>query len=126
MSDPQEFPQGARVLIVEDEAFIALDIAYGVEQAGGVPVGPATTVAEALRLIEAERPDSAIVDVDLPDGSIEPVLRALRPSVPVVVHTGVGLPETLSQAYPDLEVFRKPTLPSTLTSRLYPDGGRSS
>ncbi|MGR3572917.1 response regulator [Brevirhabdus sp.] len=96
-------------MIVEDEAFIALDIAYGVEQAGGVPVGPATTVAEALRLIEAARPDSAIVDVDLPDGSIEPVLRALRPSVPVVVHTGVGLPEALSQAYPDIEVFRKPT-----------------
>ncbi len=114
-----DFLKGARVLIVEDEPFIALDIAYGVEQAGGVVVGPATSVAEALRLIEAERPDAAIVDVDLPDGSIEPVLSVLRPSVPVVVHTGVGLPFALRQAYPDLEVFRKPTPPSVLAMRLY-------
>ncbi|WP_341212868.1 response regulator [uncultured Limimaricola sp.] len=126
MSNQDCILRGAKVLIVEDEPFIALDIAYGVEQAGGVALGPATTVAEALRLIETERPDGAIVDVDLPDGTIEPVLKVLRPGVPVIVHTGVGLPDALQGTYPDLEVFRKPTPPAALASRLFPSGEGSS
>ncbi|MSU89123.1 response regulator [Rhodobacteraceae bacterium 2CG4] len=116
--------RGARILIVEDEPFIALDIAYGVEQVGGTPVGPASTVAQALRILEREQVDGAIVDVDLPDGTIGPVLERLRPDVPVVVHTGVGLPEPLRQAFPDVEVFGKPTAPEVLAARLVadPDG----
>ena len=106
---------GARVLIVEDEPFIALNIAFGVEQAGGIVLGPAMTIAEALELIETAQVDCAIVDVDLPDGTIAPVLNRLCPSVPVVVHTGVGLPAPLREAYPDLTVFSKPTSPSVLT-----------
>ena len=42
-----------RVLIVEDEPFIAFDIADAIEGAGGVVVGPAATVrvfADAFRL----------------------------------------------------------------------------
>lgn len=109
---------GARVLIVEDEPFIALDIAFGVEQAGGVAIGPASTVAEALDLLRSDWPDGAIVDVDLPDGTIGPVLAALRPQVPVVVHTGVGLPADLREDHADLTVFSKPTSPAVLVRSL--------
>ncbi len=109
---------GARVLIVEDEPFIALDIAFGVEQAGGVAIGPASTVAEALDLLRSDWPDGAIVDVDLPDGTIGPVLAALRPQVPVVVHTGVGLPAALREDHADLTVFSKPTSPAVLVRSL--------
>ncbi|KKM08324.1 hypothetical protein LCGC14_1725010, partial [marine sediment metagenome] len=91
MPGTDQYLAGLTVLIVEDEPFIALDLAFGVEEAGGVPLGPASSVAQALRLIENELPDAAIVDVDLPDGKIGPVLAVLRPRVPVVVHTGVGL-----------------------------------
>nr|WP_306268874.1 response regulator [Pararhizobium sp. IMCC3301] len=115
---PTDILKGAKVLIVEDEPFIALDISYSVEQAGGVPLGPATTVAEALKILKTEWPDGAIVDVDLPDGTIEPVLNALCPAVPVVVHTGVGLPDIMRQAHPNLEVFNKPTSPDFLVLRL--------
>ncbi|PJJ86215.1 CheY-like chemotaxis protein [Brevirhabdus pacifica] len=110
--------RGRRVLVVEDEPFIALNLVFGIEQEGGVALGPATTVAEALRLIETELPDAAIVDVDLPDGTIEPVLQVLRPRVPVIVHTGVGLPDHLRQAHPDVEVCSKPTPPIDLVRRL--------
>lgn len=115
---PSRFLEGAKVLIVEDEPFIALDIAFGIEQAGGVPLGPATSVTEALRLVEQSWPDAAIVDVDLPDGTIEPVLKVLHPHVPVLVHTGVGLPESLQQIYPDLPVFSKPTPAAVLAQNL--------
>ncbi|WP_459033247.1 response regulator [Roseivivax sp. CAU 1761] len=110
--------RGARVLVVEDEPFIALDIAWGVERAGGIVLGPAPTVAEALRLIAETRPDGAIVDADLPDGTIAPVLAVLRPAIPVIVHTGVGLPEPLRRAHPDLAVYSKPTPPAILARRL--------
>jgi DNA-binding response OmpR family regulator len=118
MPGTDQYLAGLRVLIVEDEPFIALDLAFGVEEAGGVPLGPASSVAQALKLIENELPDAAIVDVDLPDGKIGPVLAVLRPGVPVVVHTGVGLPESLREAHPELLVCTKPTAPSELARRL--------
>ncbi|EDQ05821.1 hypothetical protein DSM14862_02805 [Sulfitobacter indolifex] len=125
MPGTDQYLAGLRVLIVEDEPFIALDLAFGVEEAGGVPLGPASSVAQALRLIENELPDAAIVDVDLPDGKIGPVLAVLRPRVPVVVHTGVGLPETLREAHPELLVCTKPTAPSELARRLRVEISRS-
>ena len=66
--------RGARILVVEDEAFIALDLVMAIEDAGAIAVGPAATVAEALELISFDPPDGAILDVNLPDGTVE--LRA--------------------------------------------------
>ena len=118
MADTARYLDGLKVLIVEDEPFISLNLAFGVEDAGGTALGPATSVAQALTLIATARPDAAIVDVDLPDGDIGPVLDALRPEVPVVVHTGVGLPERLREAHPEVQVFTKPTTPAVLAKRL--------
>lgn len=114
MAAYEQYLSGLKVLIVEDEPFIALDLAFGVEEAGGFPLGPASSVAQALKMIEEQVPDAAIVDVDLPDGKIGPVLAVLRPEVPVVVHTGVGLPAQLREAHPELQVCTKPTAPSEL------------
>ena len=119
MTEPDRYLHGLKVLIVEDEPFIALDLSLGVEDAGGTALGPASTVAHALALIETTRPDAAIVDVDLPDGDIGPVLDVLRPEVPVVVHTGVGLPGHLRRAHPEVQVCIKPTTPTKLAERLH-------
>jgi DNA-binding response OmpR family regulator len=107
-----------RVLIVEDEPFIAFDILDAVEKAGGQPVGPAATVRQALAIIEANGIRAAILDVNLPDGDIGPVLDALHPGVKVVVHTGVGLPAEIKAKYPDVPVYTKPTSPTVLAARL--------
>ena len=55
MSAADQYLAGLKVLIVEDEPFIALDLAFGVEDAGGIPLGPASSVAQALKLIEDHR-----------------------------------------------------------------------
>jgi DNA-binding response OmpR family regulator len=109
---------GARVLVVEDEPFIAFDLVMAIEDAGGQAIGPASTVQDALDLIAGMPPDGAILDVNLPDGNIGPVLEALRGITGVIVHTGVGLPPELRAAYPDVPVFSKPTAPGTLVNRL--------
>jgi len=102
---------GARILVVEDEPFIAFDLQMAVEEHGAVVIGPASTIAEALDLISREAIDGAIVDVNLPDGTIGPVLDALPKRVSVVVQTGVGLPPEIRAAHPDVPVFSKPTAP---------------
>lgn len=109
----------ASVLIVEDEAIIGLDIADAIEQAGGEPVGPAASVAEALHLLEREDVKAAICDVNLPDGDIGPVLEVLAKSgIPVVVHTGAGLPAHLQERFSHVLVFRKPTASERLARAL--------
>jgi DNA-binding response OmpR family regulator len=108
-----------RVLIVEDEPFIAWDLAQAVESAGGVVIGPAATLAQALALIRASTLEAAILDVNLPDGHIGPVLESLRRHVAVVIHSGVGLPQEVRDRFPHVPVYLKPTPPEVLTQRLF-------
>lgn len=117
--DPASSPLlGARILVVEDEPFIAFDLMMAIEEAGAVAVGPAATVAEALDFIGNDPPDGAILDVNLPDGTVGPVLDALPKQAGVVVHTGVGLPPEIRAVHPDVPVYSKPTAPQVLLQRI--------
>jgi DNA-binding response OmpR family regulator len=110
--------KGARILVVEDEPFIAFDLKMAIEDAGASAIGPASTIAEALDLIAHETPDGAILDVNLPDGTIAAVLDALSGKTSMVVHTGVGLPADVRALYPLVPVFTKPTDPAVLLSHV--------
>lgn len=109
---------GARILVVEDEPFIAFDLMMAIEEAGATAIGPAATVAEALDFIGSHPPDGAILDVNLPDGTVGPVLDALQKATGVVVHTGVGLPPEIRALHPDVPVYTKPTAPQVLLQRI--------
>jgi DNA-binding response OmpR family regulator len=56
---------GIRILIVEDEPLIALDIEGTLEDAGAVVCGSARTVAQALALINDKAFDAAVLDYRL-------------------------------------------------------------
>lgn len=58
-----------RILIVEDERMIALDLTDILEGAGHKVVGYATTMAQALKLASETKPDLALMDMELEDGS---------------------------------------------------------
>jgi CheY-like chemotaxis protein len=58
-----------RILIVEDEAVIALVLTDSLEGGGHSVMGPAATMAEALALCDAEVPELALLDINLRDGS---------------------------------------------------------
>lgn len=107
------------ILIVDDEPFIALDLALAVEDAGCSVVGPAGSVREALRLLDGCRVTAAILDVNLSDGDISPVVEILAArGVPLIFQTGVGLPASLKARYPDLLVFAKPVVSDRLVEKL--------
>ena len=92
---------GYRVLVVEDELMIALDMCHKLEAIGYVPVGPAGTVDEALTLLEEQRLDFALLDENLRSRPVTPVAEALlRRHVPFVMVSGY------SRSYSAHEVLR--------------------
>ena len=99
---------GKRILIAEDNFLIADALADGVQDRGGIPLGPVPTNREALRLID-RCPDGAILDGNLLDGPIIPVAQALSVrKIPMIFHTGAELPESLRTLLPDIPVLQKP------------------
>ena len=78
-----------RVLIVEDEALLALDIEMILTARGCRIVGPIGTVAAAIGEIEQSPPDAAVLDLNLSGESALPVADALaRYGVPFVFVSG--------------------------------------
>ena len=109
----------ARILILEDEAITALELAVAVEMADGVVLGPVGTVAAALALLQEQSVSGAILDANLPDGEMTPVaIWLLDRGVPVIVHTGVGAPDALRERYPDVPVYLKPSSSDRLVEAL--------
>lgn len=66
-----------RILIVEDEYLIAMEIAAALKLAGCVVAGVAGSVAKALRLLDDERCDAVVLDANLSGDSAEPVAKVL-------------------------------------------------
>ena len=82
---------GRRVLVVEDEYFIADDMAVALAREGAVVLGPVPTCAEALALVESERGqiDMAVLDINLGGELCFPVGDALiEAGVPFIFATG--------------------------------------
>jgi len=67
-----------RILVVEDERLIALDVQDILERWGCTVLGPVATNAEGLQLIVDDCPDAGILDVHLNGETSEPVADALR------------------------------------------------
>jgi DNA-binding response OmpR family regulator len=77
---------GRRVLFVEDEP--ALRLSYQRAFAARYDVSCAATGAEAMRLLEQQRPEVAVLDLRLPDTDGIDLLRrmrATRPDLPVII-----------------------------------------
>lgn len=109
----------AHILICEDEPFVAIELALSVEEAGGRVVGPAGNVSEALRLLEEHEVHGAILDVNLSDGDVTPVAESLlERGVPLIVQSGVGVPQQLRQRYPDLIALSKPVVAQSLVATI--------
>ena len=109
-----------RVLIVEDDAFIAWDLSEQLTQAGFVVVGPAHTASKALALVEAHGCDIAVLDVNLGGHTSESVaveLKRLR--VPFVMVSGYAREQKLS-VFSSCPQFMKPVQIDRLIEALTP------
>jgi DNA-binding NtrC family response regulator len=99
---------GAKVLVVEDEFFIASDLVSALRTAGAQPVGPAGSLEQAQALLEGEEIDAAIFDVNLHGAFTYPLISVLsNEGLPCVILSGYA-PETLPETLRHLPSLEKP------------------
>ena len=81
--------RGLRVLVVEDQYYLATDICDWLRDAGARLVGPAPNARTACELIDAEPFDAAVVDINLGMGPTFTVAQKLAENeVPFLFATG--------------------------------------
>lgn len=111
--------QGHHVLVVEDEFYIADDIANALLALGAKVLGPVPTAGGALEIMNhAERLDLAVLDIDLEGEAVYPVAEALEVrSIPFVFATGYDAASVLPR-FQTVPRWEKPFDPHALVRAL--------
>jgi DNA-binding response OmpR family regulator len=110
---------GLRILVVEDEPVVALDLELELIAAGASVIGSATTVEAARELVRSEGLSAAVLDVQLGNEDVGPVADMLRErGVPFVFHTGNGGSADITEKWPDAPVVQKPSHPETILAAI--------
>lgn len=88
---------GVRVLLVEDQMIVAMQIEDMLHAAGCEVVGPVGTLQAAITLAHAEALDAAVLDINLDGEKVYPAAEELQArGIPFILATGYGestLPE---------------------------------
>jgi PAS domain S-box-containing protein len=101
-------PRGRRVLLVEDEALVAMMIQDFLTESGHSVIGPISRASEALQAAKEGDFDTAILDINLGDGMVYPVADILSArGVPFIFVTGYEA-DTVDDRFSDVPVLQKP------------------
>ncbi|MGU3668376.1 response regulator [Methylobacterium sp. A49B] len=113
--DPDALP-GRKVLLVEDDYFIADEMRRMLSRDGAEILGPVASIDKALALIEASSEiDAAVLDINLRDVTVFPVADALtRRGVPFIFATGYDS-AVIPARYAHIQHCEKPLQMDTLT-----------
>jgi CheY-like chemotaxis protein len=104
-----------RILVVEDDPFIAMDLQGVLEISGATVIGPAHDLSEAWDLLEGSAICAAVLDYRLEVGNTLPLARALTErGIPFVFQTSD--PVSVARERPDARVIPKPFREEELTS----------
>lgn len=105
--------------MVEDELVIAMELEDLLRRLGCVVLGPAPSIAQALQALDRERPDVAVLDVNLRGERVTPVAEALQEQgVPFVLVTGYGSERLPEKALREAPYLRKPISGKQLASAI--------
>lgn len=97
-----------RILVIEDEYFLADDVASELEACGATVLGPIAAADEAASAIDDARPDCALLDLNLGGEMAFALARRLRArNVPFLLATGYG-PEVLPRDLAGIPRIEKP------------------
>ncbi|MDY7522793.1 HWE histidine kinase domain-containing protein [Sphingomonas sp. 10B4] len=99
---------GKRILIVEDEPMVAMDIAGQLEDAGATVIGPAGNASAALTLIEQYRFDGALLDANLGGHPVGDIAASLKlKNIPFAFVSGYNR-DSLPLSFDEVELLSKP------------------
>ncbi len=111
--------QTSRILVVEDEPLIALDLMLGFEEAGLTVVGVAPDVDIAMRMIADDPPDMATLDYNLGNQTCSDVAHLLdRLDIPFVYVTAQLIEREIGVTLPVAPLVRKPARLQDILQRL--------
>ena len=99
---------GDRIMVVEDEALVAMGISDFLTELGFTIVGPYGNITEATAALENGDVDAAILDINLGGELVYPladILFAAR--VPFIFVTGYGA-ESVDRRFTNIRVLQKP------------------
>ena len=107
---------GRRVLLVEDEALVAIDLEMTLEGAGAVVVGPFLRLSQAMDAVARAGPlDVAVLDVVLGRDESYPLAELLAErGVPFVLHSGHVGSIRAAERYAAAHLCPKPCSPATI------------
>ena len=115
---------GQRIMIVEDEALVAMGLEEQLTDLGRSVVSVSTTVDDAMRAIDEFAPDAAILDVNLCGELVYPVAsRLMALGTPFVFITGYGR-ESIDQKYSSIPILEKP-IDRTSLEQVFADRSRA-
>jgi len=110
---------GQDILIVEDQALIALDVEGLLLGLGARECWMVPSVAEALTLLETTKPSLAVVDFNLGHETAEVVADKLGAlAVPFVFFTGYGEDLRVPERFRGIPIVSKPVVTETLLAKL--------
>jgi DNA-binding response OmpR family regulator len=100
--------KGCRVLIVEDEYFLANDLEKALVEHGAIVLGPIAYLAEALAQAEHDGFDVAILDINLHDEEAYPIADGLmRRGIPFAFYTGYDA-KIIPERFANVMLLQKP------------------
>ena len=115
---PRNDPRVLRVLLVEDQMIVAMQIEDMLRAAGCEVVGPVGTLQAAIALAHKEALDAAVLDVNLDGDKVYPAAEELQArGIPFILATGYG-ESTLPEKWRDQPRLSKPFLREQLEQLL--------
>ncbi len=109
-------PLEKRILVIEDEVLLSMDIETSLMDAGYRVIGPAGTIEAAKRLISDGQCDAALVDANLGGQPVDELADSLaRERIPFAFVTGYGR-DALPQDFRQSMLLGKPFSPEQLLS----------
>ncbi|HBM62014.1 response regulator [Salipiger marinus] len=110
---------GRRILVVEDEMLLAMELQMILEDEGCVVLGPVPDIPRALALVEGEALDAATLDMNLNGESSLRIAAALQErGIPFLVISGYSNRAATEPPLRDAPHLAKPVVSQTLLRRL--------
>jgi CheY-like chemotaxis protein len=109
--------RGRRILVVEDDVILALDLQETLREAGATVIGPAGALLQALHLVEHNRLDAAVLDIQLGTVTSLPLADQLaKEGIPFIFQTSD--PQFLNGAHACVPILTKPLRSDELVDAL--------
>jgi len=100
---------GVRVLVVEDDPLLAMDLDASLVDAGAVVVGPCQTLDQAMQQADIGDFAVAVLDFGLGSDTVSPLAhRLVNRGVPFVLYTGKSRHEPSMAEWSDCSIVQKP------------------